>query len=119
MIHVEDSELILLRVAEWVVALHPDLQVLPATQLTQADTLVARHDPDFMVLDLNLPDGNAMHWIGHFKQMAPHMRIAVLSSDNDPFVRDKCMDLGADWVFDKACDLPKLVELLDAAPTRH
>jgi hypothetical protein len=51
--------------------------------------------------------------------MVPHMRIAVLSSNNDPFTRDKCMELGADWVFDKALDLPKLVDLLGTASTLH
>lgn len=118
LIHVEDSELILLRLAEWVVGLHPELKILSATALTEADTLVVRHQPDFMVLDINLPDGNALNWIRHFKTMAPHMRIAVLSSNNDPFVQDKCLALGADWVFDKAMDLPKLIDLIGAAPTQ-
>lgn len=118
LIHVEDSELILLRLAEWVVDIHPDLHILPATALTEADMLVARHAPDFMVLDINLPDGNALNWIPYFKEMAPAMRIAILSNDNDTFTRDKCLELGADWVFDKALELPKLIEVIGTAPQR-
>lgn len=118
LIHVEDSELILLRLAEWVVDLHPDLQIVPATALTEADMLVARHDPDFMVLDIHLPDGNAVDWIPHFKKMAPRMRIAVMSCENNPAFQAKCRELGADWVFDKVLDMPKLVKLIGAAPVQ-
>lgn len=114
MIHVEDSDLILLRVAEWLVGFNPDLTIFPATTLTEADTLVARHAPDFMVLDINLPDGCALNWISHFKTMAPAMKIAVLSNNTDRYTRDKSLELGADWVFDKTLDFPKIIELISA-----
>lgn len=112
LIHVEDSDLILLRLAEWVVEIKPDLQIIPATGLTEADTLVARHQPDFMVLDINLPDGCALNWIPHFKKLAPSMKIAMLSNNTDAFTRQKCLELGADWVFDKTLQLPELIELI-------
>lgn len=118
LIHVEDSELILLRFAEWMVGTNPDLQILPATGLAEADMLVALHTPDFMVLDINLPDGNALNWITHFRAMAPDMRIAVFSNSNDVFTRDKCYELGATWVFDKSQDLHKLIDVMTAESTQ-
>lgn len=111
-IHVEDSELILLRLAEWIVEIDPELNVLPATNLAEAEALVRKHRPDFMVLDINLPDGNALNHIASFKKLSPDMRIAVLSSSNDSFTCDKCLQLGANWVFDKASDIPKVVGVL-------
>lgn len=119
LIHVEDSELILLRLAEWVIGIHPEVNMLAATCLTEADMLVACHAPDFMVLDINLPDGNALNWIPHFKQMEPAMQIAVLSNNNDPFTRDKCLQLGADWFFDKSLDLAKLIDVIRIASTPY
>lgn len=117
MIHVEDSELILLRLAEWIVEIDPELNVLPATSLAQAEELVREHAPDFMVLDINLPDGNALNHIASFKKLSPGMRIAILSSSNDSFTREKCFQLGASWVFDKAIDIPKLVGVMTEATT--
>lgn len=117
-IHVEDSELILLRLAEWVVEINPDFTVLPATSLKEAEALLEHHAPDFMVLDVNLPDGNALHRLADFKKLSPTMQVAVLTSSNDAFTRLKCKQLGADWVFDKATDIPKLVEVMSEAATQ-
>jgi DNA-binding NarL/FixJ family response regulator len=119
MIHVEDSDLILQRLSEWIGEIDPTLQILSATSLAQATRLLENHTPDFMVLDINLPDGNATRHVAQFKKMAPDMQIAVLSSSNDSFTREKCLQLGADWVFDKATDLPKLIGLLTEAPTQY
>ena len=118
MIHVEDSDLIVQRLSEWMVEIDPTLQILSATSLAQATRLLETHTPDFMVLDINLPDGNATSHVAKFKRMAPDMQIAILSSSNDSFTREKCLQLGADWVFDKATDLPKLIGLLTEAPTQ-
>lgn len=118
MIHVEDSDLIVQRLSEWMVEIDPTLQILSATSLAQATRLLESHTPDFMVLDINLPDGNATSHVAKFKRMAPDMQIAILSSSNDSFTREKCLQLGADWVFDKATDLPKLIGLLTEAPTQ-
>ncbi|TXH86491.1 MAG: response regulator [Rhodoferax sp.] len=118
-IHVEDSELILLRLAEWVVEIDPSFNILPATSLVEAETLLRSHNPDFMVLDVNLPDGNALNRLKDFKRLCPHMQVAILTNSNDTFTRLKCKELGADWVFDKATDIPKLVELMSDTVTQH
>ena len=118
MLHVEDSDLIVQRLSEWMVEIDPTLQILSATSLAHATRLLESHTPDFMVLDINLPDGNATSHVAKFKRMAPDMQIAILSSSNDSFTREKCLQLGADWVFDKATDLPKLIGLLTEAPTQ-
>lgn len=118
-IHVEDSELILLRLAEWVVEIDPSFNVLPATSLYEAEALLQSHKPDFMVLDVNLPDGNALNRLQKFKRMCPHMQVAILTNSHDAFTRLKCKELGADWVFDKATDIPKLVELMSDTVTQH
>lgn len=118
-IHVEDSELILLRLAEWVVEIDPSFNVLPATSLLEAAALLRSHTPDFMVLDVNLPDGNALNRLQEFKRLCPRMQVAILTNSNDAFTRLKCKELGADWVFDKATDIPKLVELMSDTVTQH
>ena len=117
-IHVEDSELILLRLAEWIVEIDPTFTVLPAQSLGEAEALLKQYAPDFMVLDVNLPDGNALNRLLDFKKLCPHMQVAVLTNSNDAFTRLKCKQLGADWVFDKAIDIPMLVEVLSEAVTQ-
>lgn len=111
-LHVEDSQLIQSRVAQWVQSLHSDTAVLSTDTLGQAEELIANHAPDFLILDLHLTDGNALERIEFFKWMAPGMQIAVFSNDNSDFARHICFERGADWVFDKSTDITKLVDVI-------
>ena len=114
-IHVEDSLLIQSRVAHWIQALHNGATVLSTDSLAGAEELIAAHAPDLLVLDLHLPDGNALERIEFFKWMAPDMQIAVFSNDNSDFVRHICFERGADWVFDKSTDITKLIDVINLA----
>ncbi len=114
-VHVEDSMLVQSRVAEWIQALHRGTAILSTDTLANAEELIANHTPDFLILDLYLPDGNALERIEFFKWMAPNMHIAVFSNENSDFMRQICFERGADWVFDKAVDITKLIEVIDLA----
>lgn len=101
---VEDSELIRNRL----VALLRDLpgvdHVDAAATLSQALDAIYEAPPTLLILDLHLPDGNALQVLGVFKNMAPHMRIAMLSNDASEFTRARCLKGGADAFFDKSTE---------------
>lgn len=79
-----------------------------------ADTLsvVERIYPDLLVLDFHLPDGDAPRIILNLKQIAPHMKIAVLTNDDSPFNRTRSFQAGADWFFNKSTDFEVLTTLV-------
>lgn len=111
-VHVEDSLLMQSRVAQWIQTLHRGAAILSTDTLANAEELIANHAPDFLILDLYLPDGNALERIAFFKWMAPGMQIAVFSNECSDFMRHICFERGADWVFDKSTDITKLIEVI-------
>jgi len=81
---------------------------------TLAEALVSArcNPPTLVILDLNLPDGLGMHIIGQLKHGAPLLRIAMLSVHAEPAYRQQCLALGADWFFDKTCEIEDLLEVV-------
>ena len=84
-----------------------------AATLAEANTLLTVLQPDLMVLDLSLPDGNAMFQIPHFRSIAPRVEIAVLTNDVSAAVRSSCLRMGARWHFDKSREFEYLINLVN------
>lgn len=95
------------------------LQVIPGVSVivtagSLADTLrcVERQHPTLLILDLHLPDGNAIRMLPALKQLAPGMQIAILTNDASEFNRTKCVQAGADWFFDKSTELEGVLDVV-------
>lgn len=101
---VEDSELVRNRLVALLRELPGVEQVQAAATLSQALDAVYEAPPNLLILDLHLPDGNALQVLGVFKNIAPHMRIAMLSNDASEFTRARCLKGGADAFFDKSTE---------------
>jgi two-component system OmpR family response regulator len=65
-----------------------------------------------LILDLHLPDGNALQILPALRNLEPGMQIAVLSNDASEFSRTKCMQAGADWFFDKSTEFEKVLAVV-------
>jgi DNA-binding NarL/FixJ family response regulator len=73
----------------------------------------ARHDPpNLVILDLALHDGLGSLIIKPLKRLSPRLRIAMLTLLVGPAYRERCLQLGADWFFDKACEIDDLLEVV-------
>ena len=71
---------------------------------------------DVMILDLVLDQGSGMNVIGRARQQPGSGKIAVFSGYASEGIRQHCIDLGADAVFDKA-DTPALISWLKKLET--
>ncbi|MDO9281856.1 MAG: response regulator [Methylotenera sp.] len=109
---VEDSELIRYRLVDWLRSLSAAIQIDTAITIDQTLEQVRSRQPDLLILDLSLPDGNAIHKIEEFKALAPHMGIAIFTNDASNFTRVKCLFAGADWFFDKSSEVNELIALV-------
>ena len=65
---------------------------------------------DVAIVDLFLKQGNGLGVVGACRTRAAGKKLVVLTNYATPAVRDRCMALGADAVFDKSNDIEKLVE---------
>jgi two-component system, OmpR family, response regulator len=89
---------------------------LVGTAITEAEASLWLEDNaggwDLAIIDLVLEQGSGTGVIRRARQSAPHGTIAVFSSYATPVMRDHCMKLGANVVFDKG-DTAAFVTWLD------
>jgi DNA-binding response OmpR family regulator len=109
---VDDSELIRFRLVRQVASIPGIRQVMTASGRLQAQYVVGRAQPELVVLDLHLPDGDPVHLIPELKLAREGLRIAVLTNDATEFNRQRCLQAGADWFFDKSTEYEQLLALL-------
>jgi DNA-binding response OmpR family regulator len=79
----------------------------------------AAHQPDAVVVDLDLPNVDGVQVIGRLRRAAPMSRIIVFSAFPDPLTLVEVLRQGADDYLDKArtwADLLPTIELLCASP---
>lgn len=116
---VDDSQLIrdaLLLMLESIQGIE---SVQTAATLAQALESVPSLLPTFVILDLHLPDGNAIQIIPSIKQLAPGVQLAMLTNDVSAFNRSQCMQAGADWFFDKTFEFHNLRDLVRQHAALH
>lgn len=83
-----------------------------ARTLKEALNSARLEPPTLVILDLALPDGLGTRVIKPLKRISPTPRIAMLTLLAGPAYRERCLQLGADWFFDKACDIEDLLEVV-------
>lgn len=83
-----------------------------AGTLAQALHSVAHAVPELLILDLNLPDGNAVRMLPLLRRMAPQMHIAVLTNETGTISSERCLQAGADDFFDKSREFDKVLDLV-------
>ena len=77
-----------------------------------AKAALRRLNPDVMVLDLHLPDGNGIDLLHHIARRARRPRVIVLTNLPDAQYRDACMEAGAELFLDKSTEFEKVAEAL-------
>lgn len=68
--------------------------------------------PDFVILDIRLPDVSGIEIIADIKNIDPGIYIAMLTNYPYQSYRKFCTELGADYFFDKSNEFGKLIETL-------
>ena len=90
------------------------------TARTLAQTLesVQRLGPALLILEIHLPDGNAIQLINTLKQLAPRMQIAIFTNEVNEFNRRKYLQAGVDWFFDKSIEFGELLTMVQQQAER-
>jgi DNA-binding NarL/FixJ family response regulator len=109
---VEDSELIRTSLRSLLGSVEGIASIREAATLGEALDSAQCDPPTLVIMDLHLPDGLGLHIIHQLKQFAPLMWIAVLTIHAAPVYRQRCLDLGVDWFFDKATEVEDLLEVV-------
>lgn len=90
-------------------------QISEAHNLHEAKQCVAGEDYSALVLDLKLPDGNALEWIPELKKMYPDMPVIVVTGSGDVPTAVKAMKSGAENYLTKPVEPDNLEMSLQTA----
>jgi len=109
---VEDFEPVRTRLVALVQTIPEPILIRTADTLARGLLWALRDLPTMLVLDLHLPDGNAVDAIHGLKALSPRMLIAVWTNDASGGNRSDCLRVGADWFFDKSTEHERLLEVI-------
>lgn len=65
---------------------------------------------DLLIVDLFLRGGSGMGVLQHCRDRSPERKAVVMSNYTTPDVRVRCLQMGADAVFDKSNEIEALIE---------
>ena len=91
------------------------------TVRSAAQTLVAGHKPDLIILDVHMPEVSGLDMV-EFLRRRPQSRdlpIVMLSSEATESIIDKALDLGADAYVTKPVSIEELDKAMAAAFYKH
>jgi two-component system response regulator DevR len=109
---VDDSTIVRMRLAEMLVA---DADV---TVVGQAGTVAAalqdipRLQPECVLLDIHLPDGDGISVLKAVKRMTPTPTVVMVTNYTDEYYRQRCEVAGADFFLDKSKQFDEIPGIL-------
>ena len=118
---VEDSALIREHLIESISSLDDVDVVGHADTAADAMSALQRVACDVVVLDLQLKAGHGFHVLAALRTPSdrPRVTVIVLTNFASAVYRDRSMQLGADYFFDKARDYDRVSEVLEELALRH
>jgi DNA-binding NarL/FixJ family response regulator len=93
-----------------------DIKVVgEATGGEQAAKLALKHNPDVVVLDVRMPDGDGLTALGRIKLERPEMPVVLLSTYDNPTYVARAVALGASGYVLKSESKNKIVDVIRTA----
>ena len=112
---VDDHEIVLNTMAA-VMRLEPDFEVVgTATTLEAALRLTAETEPDVVVMDYRLPDGDGVIGTRQIRSIAPDARVVMLTGMDDPATRAEAFEAGCCGFVAKGARIDELAGAVRAA----
>ena len=83
-----------------------------AQEANEAINLIRERKPDVVLLDIFLYESNGIDVLKNIKKESFVPRVIIMTNHPYPRCRQKCMDEGADFFFDKSTELEKVTDAL-------
>lgn len=110
---VDDSDFIRGRLAAMVQETDYYGTVFQAKDSFQAYEIFFASLPDIVILDIHIPGDNGIKVLEKLKKARPEVQIFILTNYPYDQYRKRCIELGADYFFEKNRDMDKLTEVLE------
>jgi DNA-binding NarL/FixJ family response regulator len=84
----------------------------------EAINSIRRLRPHVVVLDISMPGGSGIYVLETIKKENPQPVVIMLTNFATDQYRQKCLQLGADFFFDKSAEFERIVEVMRKIPSR-
>lgn len=109
---VDDSALLRERLRESLLLIN-DLEIVgEATNGMEALQIIDDTNPDFIILDIRMPDMNGFAVLDKLKKQGNKSLICVFTNYRYQQYKQKCKEAGADYFFDKNQDFNEVIKLV-------
>src|SRR3989338_10816625 len=78
----------------------------------KAVNLYAEHMPDFVIMDIAMPNYDGLYGLEHIKKLNPNAIVIILTGNSDKSITTKIIQLNATMILEKPYPVEKLVSLL-------
>lgn len=110
---VDDSRILRKRIISLISDI-PGIEIAGEAQNSnEAMKLFKKVKPEVVILDIRMPDGNGIELLKSISQKALPMTKIVLTNYPISQFKEKCMELGADYFFDKATEFEMVRETIE------
>jgi DNA-binding NarL/FixJ family response regulator len=82
-----------------------------AETVHEATTSLHRLNPDAVILDIRLADGSGIDVLTYIQQHRPTLKVIMLTNYPYPQYRQKCLEAGADFFFDKSTEFDQVAQV--------
>jgi len=106
---VDDSRALQNRLAEMLRSVSGLNLIGQAHSVAEARDTITKLQPDVVVLDLQLGDGNGIELLRETKRNYPFIRFIVFTNQCELQYRRRCAELGADYFLCKSTDARSLI----------
>ena len=108
----DDSELIRDSLANLISGIPAITIIGQAENTREAETYINRAAPEIVILDIRMPGGNGMGLLKKIKTQSPHTVVIMFTDYPYQLYRERSMELGADYFFEKSTEFEKLINTL-------
>jgi DNA-binding NarL/FixJ family response regulator len=82
-----------------------------ANNATKAIEYISKSNPDVVILDIHMPDGNGIDILKQIKKEKPATVVLMLTNYTESEYRKICTKEGADFFLDKSIEFEKVIDI--------
>ena len=106
----DDSEILRVRLIDMLSEIEGVEIIGQAQNSLDAIERIDKLSPHVVILDIRMPRTNGIEVLEAIKKDDESPKVIIFTNYPYPQYREKCMDLGADYFFDKSTEFEKLVD---------
>lgn len=108
----DDSNVIRCRLARKISRLRGVIVARESDDVSTTLDAVRSANPNAVVLDIQMPGGSGIDVLAEIKKERPDCIVIMLTNHALPPLKKKCLELGADYFFDKTTEFEKVSDVL-------